>query len=50
MIEFVGGSFWLVDMGSTNGPLHRGQRVSRLQLANGVEFQIGDSLLRYEEE
>lgn len=50
MIEFVGGSFWLVDMGSTNGPIHAGRRVSRLQLANGVEFQIGDSLLRYEEE
>lgn len=50
MIELVGGRFWLVDMGSTNGPVHRGQRVTRLELSDGIEFEIGDSLIRYEEE
>lgn len=50
MIELVGGRFWLVDMGSTNGPVHRGQRVTRLELSDGVEFEIGGSLIRYEEE
>jgi Ca-activated chloride channel family protein len=50
MIELIGGAFWLVDMGSTNGPLYKGNRVTRLRLTNGDEFLIGDSLLRYEEE
>lgn len=50
MLELVGGSFWLVDLGSTNGPTHRGARVNRLKLADGVEFEIGETRLRYEEE
>lgn len=50
LVELVGGAFWLVDLGSTNGPVHNGQRVSRLQLSNGVEFEIGESRIRYEEE
>lgn len=50
MIELVGGAFWLMDLGSTNGPLYQGQRVARLELRNGMEFQVGDSVLRYEEE
>ncbi|MBK8257450.1 MAG: VWA domain-containing protein [Polyangiaceae bacterium] len=50
MIEFVHGAFLLVDMGSTNGPIVNGQRVSRIQLHNGMEFQIGGSVLRYETE
>ncbi len=50
LVELVGGAFWLVDLGSTNGPVYKGQRVSRLQLQNGDEFDIGDSRIRYEEE
>jgi pSer/pThr/pTyr-binding forkhead associated (FHA) protein len=49
VIELVAGAFWLLDMGSTNGPVIRGQRVARHQLANGDTFSIGDTLIRYEE-
>lgn len=48
MIEYVHGAFLLVDMGSTNGPIVNGQRVSRIQLHHGMEFQIGGSTMRYE--
>ena len=50
LIELVVGAFWLVDLGSTNGPIHKGERVARLKLTSGDEFTIGDSLIRYEEE
>jgi len=50
IIELVGGAFWLVDMGSTNGPIFKGKRVTRLQLTSGDEFEIGESLIRYEQE
>jgi pSer/pThr/pTyr-binding forkhead associated (FHA) protein len=50
VIELAGGAFWLVDLGSTNGPLVKGKRVARHQLKDGDEFQIGESLIRYEVE
>jgi Ca-activated chloride channel family protein len=50
VIELAGGAFWLVDMGSTNGPIVKGKRVARHQLSHGDEFLIGDSLIRYEVE
>lgn len=49
-IEIVDGTFWLIDLGSTNAPQYNGQRVDRLKLADGMVFSIGDSQLRYEEE
>ena len=49
MIELVAGAFWLLDMGSTNGPQIGGKRVGRHQLANGDVFCIGDTRIRYEE-
>jgi uncharacterized protein YegL len=50
VIELAGGAFWLVDMGSTNGPVVKGKRVARHQLSHGDEFLIGESLIRYEVE
>jgi Ca-activated chloride channel homolog len=49
-IEFLNGAFWLIDLGSTNAPEYRGQRVTRLKLDDGMVFSIGDSQLRYEQE
>lgn len=48
IIELIDGAFWLVDMGSTTGVRHNGQRVARLPLADGIEFEVGDSTIRYE--
>ena len=50
MIEFVSGTFWLVDMGSTNGPKINGNRIARWRLSHGDIFEIGVSRIRYEEE
>ncbi|MFO0588365.1 MAG: VWA domain-containing protein [Polyangiaceae bacterium] len=50
VVELQGGVFWLIDLGSTNGPIHQGRRVERLKLEPGVEFEIGESKIRYEEE
>jgi Ca-activated chloride channel homolog len=49
-IELLNGSFWLIDLGSTNAPEYNGKRVDRLKLDDGMVFSIGDSQLRYEEE
>jgi Ca-activated chloride channel family protein len=50
VIELSGGVFWLVDLGSTNGPLVQGKRVTRHPLADRDEFSIGETLIRYEVE
>jgi hypothetical protein len=50
MIELVGGAFWLVDLGSTNGPIVRGARVTRHELRPGDEFFVGENKIRYEVE
>lgn len=47
-IEFLNGSFWLIDLGSTNAPEYNGKRVERLKLADGMVFSIGGSELRFE--
>jgi len=49
VIELVAGAFWLLDMGSTNGPQIAGKRVARHQLADGDVFSIGETMIRYEE-
>jgi pSer/pThr/pTyr-binding forkhead associated (FHA) protein len=42
MVEFVDGRFFIVDMGSTNGILFEGQRVTRKPIHDGDRFRIGD--------
>lgn len=39
-IEFSGGAYWMVDMGSTNGVEFNGQRVQRKQIQNGEIYRI----------
>lgn len=39
-IEYSGGSFWMVDLGSTNGVEFNGQRVQRKQIQNGDVYKI----------
>jgi hypothetical protein len=42
MIEFQNGIYFMVDMGSTNGVEHNGQRIARKQIAEGDVFRICD--------
>jgi pSer/pThr/pTyr-binding forkhead associated (FHA) protein len=50
LVELQDGAFWLIDLGSTNGPVHKGRRVDRHKLQSGDEFEIGEATIRYEEE
>ena len=51
-VEIVqeGSTFWLVDLGSTNGTEVNGRRVQRVQLADGVRFTIGETTLTFSTE
>jgi FHA domain len=40
VIEFSGGSFWMVDLNSTNGVEFNGQRVGRRAIQNGEVYRI----------
>lgn len=42
LVEFAGGTYYIVDMGSTNGIEFRGQRVQRKAIQNGDVFRICD--------
>jgi hypothetical protein len=42
MVEFQNGIYFMVDMGSTNGVEHNGQRIARKQIAEGDVFRICD--------
>ena len=42
VVEFSGGTYYIVDMGSTNGIEFRGQRVQRKAIQNGDVFRICD--------
>jgi neural Wiskott-Aldrich syndrome protein len=42
VVEFSGGNFYMVDMGSTNGIEFSGQRVHRKAIQNGDVFRICD--------
>lgn len=46
MIEFSGGNYYMVDMGSTNGVEYSGQRVQRKLIQEGDLFRICDHELR----
>jgi hypothetical protein len=45
-----GSSWWLVDLGSTNGTEVDGRRVQRFQLADGSRFTIGETTLTFSTE
>jgi hypothetical protein len=47
LIEHAGGSYYLVDMGSTNGVEYQGERVARRQIAHGDRFRICDHELTF---
>jgi neural Wiskott-Aldrich syndrome protein len=42
VVEFIGGVFYMVDMGSTNGIEFSGQRVHRKAIQHGDVFKICD--------
>jgi pSer/pThr/pTyr-binding forkhead associated (FHA) protein len=46
VIEFSGGQYYMVDMGSTNGVEFSGQRVQRKVIQEGDLFRICDHELR----
>lgn len=48
MIEFDGTSYFIVDLGSTNGLEYQGQRVSRKALADGDLIRICDHELSFQ--
>jgi hypothetical protein len=47
MIEFSGGHYYIVDMGSTNGVEYNGQRVQRKAIAEGDVYRVCDHELRF---
>jgi pSer/pThr/pTyr-binding forkhead associated (FHA) protein len=47
MVEFQNGAYFMVDMGSTNGVEHNGQRIARKQIAEGDVFRICDHALAF---
>ncbi len=46
VIEFAGGQYYMVDLGSTNGVEFSGQRVQRKVIQEGDLFRICDHELR----
>ena len=42
MIEFHNGTYYIVDMGSTNGVEFKGQRIARKPIEEGDSFRICD--------
>ena len=50
MVECVEGQYFIVDMGSTNGILYKGQRVQRMPISAGDTFRIVKYDLRFEYE
>jgi neural Wiskott-Aldrich syndrome protein len=47
LVEYVGGQYFIVDMGSTNGIEVNGQRVSRKAIAEGDVVRICDHDVRF---
>jgi neural Wiskott-Aldrich syndrome protein len=47
LVEFMGGQYFMVDMGSTNGVEYMGQRVARHPIAEGDVFRVCDHELRF---
>ncbi len=47
MVEFLGGNYFMVDLGSTNGVEFNGQRVQRQPINEGDVFRVCDHELRF---
>jgi pSer/pThr/pTyr-binding forkhead associated (FHA) protein len=47
MVEFLNGTYYMVDMGSTNGVEYNGQRIARKAIAEGDLFRICDHEVRF---
>ncbi|MCL2779598.1 MAG: FHA domain-containing protein [Polyangiaceae bacterium] len=47
MVEYQSGAYFIVDMGSTNGVEHNGQRIARKQIVEGDVFRICDHELLF---
>jgi pSer/pThr/pTyr-binding forkhead associated (FHA) protein len=47
LVEFLGGQYFIVDMGSTNGVEYMGQRVQRQPINEGDVFRVCDHELRF---
>jgi pSer/pThr/pTyr-binding forkhead associated (FHA) protein len=45
-----GSTYWLVDLGSTNGTEVDGRRVQRVRLADGSRFTIGETTVTFSTE
>lgn len=46
-LECTGGQWAVVDLGSRNGLVVRGAKAARAELGDGMEFQLGEVLLRF---
>jgi pSer/pThr/pTyr-binding forkhead associated (FHA) protein len=47
MVEFLNGTYYMVDMGSTNGVEFNGQRIARKAIAEGDLYRICDHEVRF---
>jgi len=47
VVEFQNGNYFIVDMGSTNGVIHRGQRIQRKLIEHGDAVKVCDHDLQF---
>lgn len=47
MVELQNGQYFMVDMGSTNGVEHQGQRIARKVIGEGDVYRICDHEVRF---
>lgn len=47
MVEFQNGNYFIVDMGSTNGVIHHGQRIQRKLIEDGDSVKVCDHDLMF---
>ena len=47
MVEFLNGTYYMVDMGSTNGVEYMGQRIARKVIVEGDSYRICDHEVRF---
>ena len=47
VVEFQNGNYFIVDMGSTNGVIHQGQRITRKLIEHGDAVKVCDHDLQF---